>query len=160
GGVFVTAAPNLWDMKNDAAGGAQRRVVLTGFKEGNQQLRANGLLWGLDNWIYGANGRSNGDLRRPSDSPNKVVSINRHDFRFRPETGEVEAVAGFSQFGLARDDWGRRFLSWNTNPFRQVVIEERYLNRNPFLASAASVATISDPADQGRLFPIGPSPTT
>src|SRR5262245_48511949 len=52
GGVFVTAAPNIWFIKvQGAVGEAERRVVLTGFKEGNQQLRVNGLLWGLDNWI-------------------------------------------------------------------------------------------------------------
>jgi hypothetical protein len=161
GGIFVTAAPNIWYIKNEGAGGrAERRVLLTGFAEGNQQLRVNGLVWGHDNWIYGANGRSNGDVRRPSDPPNKAVSISRHDFRFRPDTGEVEAVAGFSQFGLTRDDWGRRFLSWNTIPFRHVVLEERYLNRNRYLASAAPVAMISDPAEQGRLFSIAPPPTT
>lgn len=161
GGVFVTAAPNIWYIRNHGGNvEAERRVVLTGFTEGNQQLRVNGLMWGLDNWIYGANGRSNGDVRRPSDPPDKSVSISRRDFRFRPDTGEMEAVVGFSQFGLSRDDWGHRFLSWNTIPFRHVVLEERYLSRNPYLASATSIATISDPADQGRLFAIAPPPTT
>src|SRR5436190_1325721 len=41
----------------------ERRVLLTGFVEGNQQLRVNGLYWGLDNWIYGANGRSDGEVQ-------------------------------------------------------------------------------------------------
>jgi putative membrane-bound dehydrogenase-like protein len=162
GGVLVTSAPNLWYLKDtDGDGRAdERRVVLTGFHEGNQQLRANGLQWGLDNWVYGANGRSDGAIRRPGEPPGKAVSIRRRDFRFRPETGEAEAVAGFSQFGLAKDDWGNRFLSWNTSPFRQVVLEERYLSRNPYLAAASSVATLADPADQGRLYPASPPPTT
>src|SRR5262249_29344098 len=128
--------------------------------EGNQQLRVNGLLWGLNNWVYGANGRSDGTIRKPADPPSQAISIRRRDFRFRPETGAVEAVAGFSQFGLARDDWGNRFLSWNTTPFRHVVLEERYLNRNPYLAAAASVAYLADQTDQGRLFAISPPPTT
>ena len=41
------------------------RSVLTGFGEGNTQLRVNGLSWGLDNWIYAANGRSDGEVRKP-----------------------------------------------------------------------------------------------
>ncbi len=162
GGVLVTAAPNIWYLKDtDGDGRAdERRVVLTGFREGNQQLRVNGLFWGLDNWIYGANGRSDGEVRRPDAPAEKAVSIRLHDFRFRPATGEVEAVAGFSQFGIAHDDWGRRFPSWNTVPMRHVVLEERYLSRNAGLSQTASVASILDPTDAGRIFSISPPPTT
>ena len=86
GGVLVTAAPDILFLKDaDGDGRAdERRVILTGFAEGNQQLRVNGLFWGLDNWVYGANGRSDGEIRRPGDPPSKAVSIRRHDFRFRP----------------------------------------------------------------------------
>ena len=162
GGVLVTAAPDILFLKDtDGDGRAdERRVVLTGFGEGNQQLRVNGLTWGRDNWVYGANGRSGGAVRRPSDPPEKAVSIARNDFRFRPATGEVEAVAGFSQFGLPRDDRGDRFPSWNTIPIRHVVIEERALSRNPYLAESSSVASILDPSDGGRVFAISPTQAT
>ena len=162
GGILVTAAPDIWYLKDtDGDGRAdERRVVLTGFSEGNQQLRANGLYWGLDNWIYGANGRSGGNLRRPETSADKAISIRLHDFRFRPDTDDIEAIAGFSQFGLAHDNWGNRFPSWNTVPMRHVVLEERYLSRNPGLAQTASVASILDPADTGRVYSISPPPTT
>ncbi len=162
GGVLVTSAPDILFFKdNDGDGKAdERRVVLTGFGEGNQQLRVNGLTWGRDNWVYGANGRSGGAVRRPSDPPEKAVSIARNDFRFRPSTGEVVAVAGFSQFGLPRDDRGDRFPSWNTIPIRHVVIEGRALSRNPYLAESSSVATILDPSDGGRVFAISPTQAT
>src|SRR5882762_1075648 len=54
GGIFVTAAPDILFFKDtDGDGHAdERRVILTGFGEGNQQLRVNGLFGGLDNWIY------------------------------------------------------------------------------------------------------------
>src|SRR5579864_8011226 len=118
GGLLVTSAPDILFFKDtDGDGRADERTfILTGFAEGNQQLRVNGLLWGLDNWVYGANGRSGGAVRRPGDPAEKGVPIPRHDFRFHPETGEFEALAGFSQFGLARDDFNHRFLSWNTVP--------------------------------------------
>src|SRR6266516_6393063 len=65
GGLLVTAAPDILFFKDTNGDGHadERRVVLTGFAEGNQQLRVNGLYWGLDNWIYGANGRSDGEVR-------------------------------------------------------------------------------------------------
>jgi len=162
GGILVTAAPDILFLKDDDGDGVadQRRVVLTGFGEGNEQLRVNGLTWGADNWVYGANGRSDGAIRRPDDPESAAVPLRHHDFRFRPDTGEFEIVSGFSQFGLPRDDWGRRFPSWNTIPVRHVVIEERALGRNPYLAESASIATILDPTDGGRVFPISPTQTT
>jgi putative membrane-bound dehydrogenase-like protein len=150
-GVLVSAAPEVLFLQDtDGDGRAdQRRVLLTGFAEGNQQLRVNGLTWGLDGWIYGANGRSDGQIRRVGDDPKEAVSLRRHDFRFRPDTGEFETTTGPSQFGLARDDWGNRFLSWNINPLRHVVIEESYLARNPSLA-AGGAEDLIDFATEGR----------
>jgi putative membrane-bound dehydrogenase-like protein len=169
GGVLVTAAPDIWFLRDkDGDGRAEeRQIVLTGFGEGNTQLRVNGLTWGLDNWIYVANGRSDGAVRRPSDPPARAVSIRRRDLRLLlvPQFGvggetvrafQFEAIAGSSQFGLAHDDWGNRFPSWNTIPIRHVVLEQKMLDRNPFLAETSSIASILDLSDGGRIFPIGP----
>jgi putative membrane-bound dehydrogenase-like protein len=169
GGVLVTAAPNIWFLRDrDGDGRAdERRAVLTGFGEGNTQLRVNGLTWGLDNKIYVANGRSDGDVRVPKDLPGRTFSIRRRDLRFafqrgvgkdidKPSAYEYEPIAGFSQFGLPHDDWGNRFPSWNTIPIRHVVLEQDALDRNPYLAETASVAEILDMADGGRIFGINP----
>jgi len=161
GGVFVTAAPDLLFLKdNDGDGRAdETTVVLTGFGEGNQQLRCNGLVWGLDGWIYGANGRSDGAVRRPSDSPEAAVSIRTRDFRFLPDGSKFEATSGQSQFSQARDDWGNRFLAWNTVPIRHAVLGQDFLDRNPRLNVQGTI-DIADPADDGRVFPISPRPQT
>ncbi len=158
GGVLVTAAPDILFLRdNDGDGRAdERRVVLTGFGEGNQQLRVNGLFWGLDNWIYGANGRSDGEVRRPDAT--RTVSLRGHDFRFRPGTGEFETIAGRSQFGNTRDDWGNRFLSWNTIPIRHEVLPERYLSRNTGPFAVDSLQDLLPPSDDGRVFPLAPAP--
>jgi putative membrane-bound dehydrogenase-like protein len=166
GGVLVTAAPNIWFLcDRDGDGRAdEKRIVLTGFGEGNTQLRVNSPFWRLDNQIYAANGRSDGEVRAPDEPPGKSVSIRRRDLRFRlkerPGPGHsvrVEAVAGFSQFGLAHDDWGNRFPSWNTIPIRHVVLEQQELDRNPYLAETSSVASILDLADGGRIYGISPA---
>jgi len=173
GGLLVTAAPDILFLKDtDGDGRAdQRQALLTGFGKGNQQLRVNGLLWGLDNWIYGANGRSDGDIywveaEKPAasagsagDKP-RIFSMRGHDFRFRAGTRRFETIAGRSQFGLARDDWGNRFLSWNTIPVRHEVLPEHYLNRNSHLPVTESVADILVPGDDGRVFALTPPPLT
>ncbi|MBI3417313.1 MAG: c-type cytochrome [Verrucomicrobia bacterium] len=171
GGVLVTAAPDILFLKDtDGDGRAdERRVILTGFGQGNQQLRVNGLTWGLDNWVYGANGRSDGEVHavevqvgsdwaKIGASLARTNSIRGHDFRFRPGTGEFEAIAGRSQFGQTRDDWGNRFLSWNTMPIRHEVIPERYLKRNPHLDTSECVADLLPSDDTGRIFPLTPPP--
>lgn len=164
GGVLATAAPDVWFLRDADGDGVaeERRIVLTGFAEGNQQLRVNGLNDGLDGWIYGANGRSSGVLRRPEDPADRGVAITAHDFRFRFDGRQVttlETIAGFSQFGLARDDWGNRFPSWNTTPWRHVVLEDDVLARNPHLLGARGVAEVITAGDV-QLFPISRPPTT
>ena len=159
GGVLVTAAPDLLFLKDsDGDGKADvRKVILTGFGEGNQQLRVNSPTWGLDNWVYLANGRSGGVVRRPDDPAGKSCPIPRNDLRLRPATGEFEPVAGFSQFGLPRDDWGDRFPSWNTVPIRHVVLEDRPPTRSAIPGEARTVAEILDPADGGRIYSLSPT---
>ena len=161
GGVFVTAAPDLLFLKDTDGDGVadERTVVFTGFGEGNQQLRANGLTWGLDNWIHGANGRSDGSVRRPGEAPERAVSIRGRDFRFTADGRQFEPTIGQSQFGQTSDDWGNRFLSWNTIPIRHALFDQAFADRNPRLALLA-VRDIADPSDTGQVFPISPRPQT
>jgi len=137
GGVLVTAAPDIWFFKDtDGDGKADvREVIFNGFSEGNQQHRVNGLQFGLDNWIYGTNGDSGGNVRRGSaDGPK--VSISGRDFRFRPDFSGFEGVAGRGQYSNTFDDWGNRFINDNSNHIRHTVLPLKYLARNPNLAVA------------------------
>jgi putative membrane-bound dehydrogenase-like protein len=162
GGVLVTAAPDLIFLRDTDGDhrADERRVLLTGFGTGNQQLRANGLTWGGDGWVYGANGRSDGGVRRPgsTNAGPGVVSLRGRDFRFRPESGEISTVAGRSQFGLAIDEWGNRFLSWNTIPVRHEVFPDAYLAAQPLVAGENVVVDLLPSDDRGQVFPQTPPP--
>jgi putative membrane-bound dehydrogenase-like protein len=159
-GVIVTAAPHiLWLRDTDGDGVADKRqVLLDGFLQGNQQLRVNGLRWGVDNWLYCASGGHHANYgvetrirstRARTAEPNTVgastveasveVSLGSHDFRFRPETGEVEIESGPSQFGRNRNSWGDWFGTQNANPLWHYVISERYLARNPHVPFARPI---------------------
>jgi putative membrane-bound dehydrogenase-like protein len=159
-GLLVTAAPDILFLRDTNGDGRadHRTVILTGFAEGNQQLRVNGLMWGLDGWVYGANGRSDGEIGRPGET--KKTSLRGHDFRFRPETGEFEVIGGRSQFGLARDDWGNRFLSWNTIAVRHEVIPARYLAGHSRLSAADGIHDLTPANDSGEVFPLTSAPQT
>lgn len=155
-GLLVTAAPDIWFLADTNGDGRAdvREKILTGFAEGNQQLRVNGLFWGLDNWIYGCNGRSDGEVEWADGTT--AGSIRRRDFRFRPDTKEFEAIAGNSQFGMGYDDWGHRFPVFNNTPIRHVVLEEKYLAPQPALAGTDVVPNISPAQNGNRVFALTP----
>ncbi len=157
GGVFVTAAPNILYLRDrdgdDRAD--ERRVVFSGFVEGNQQHRVNGLIWGPDGWIWGANGDSGGRIFRPEATENRV-SINGSDFRFDPLTLAFEAVAGQSQYGHTFDQFGHRFTCNNSDHIRLVVFSRSCLELNPYIRIPFVQLSIAEHGGKGAVYPISP----
>ncbi len=149
-GVLISAAPDILYAEDSSGDGRAdiRRVLFTGFREGNQQHRMNGFCYGLDNWIYGANGDSGGVVK--SLATDKSVNISGLDFRFKV-TGEFEVVAGQTQFGRWRDDWGNWFGNNNPNWVWHYHVPLHYFARNPQLAVGA---TRRNTFSSNRLFPI------
>jgi putative membrane-bound dehydrogenase-like protein len=147
-GVLVSAAPEVFYAEDtDGDGKADvRKPIFTGFREGNQQHRVNGFEYGLDNWIYGANGDSGGQIRSvgtlgPMSSAaiieDRSVDLRGRDFRFRPDApnrAAFETVEGQTQFGRRRDDWGNWFGNNNPTWAWHYFMPEHYLARNPHLA--------------------------
>ena len=125
-GLIVTAAPDIiYAEDTDGDGRADvREILFHGFGEGNQQHRVNGLSFGLDNWLYCANGDSGGQIE--SKKTGDKVPISFRDFRFQPDDGRLELLLGQSQFTRVRDDAGNWFGSTNSEPMYQFVLEDRY----------------------------------
>ena len=119
-GVLVTAAPSmLYAEDTDGDGKADVvRPLFTGFAEGNQQHRFNGPRWGLDNWVYLANGDSGGRVR--SARTGKTVDIHFRDLRVKPDTGEIEAQTGQAQYVLSDADLRRNEFLLPPRPTREV----------------------------------------
>jgi putative membrane-bound dehydrogenase-like protein len=155
-GVLITDAPNILyaeDTKRDGKADVVK-VLFTGFVEGNQQHRANGLQYGLDNWVYGANGHSGGLVK--SMKTGEVVDISGRDFRIKPDEGLIETTTGITQFGRSMDDWGNWFGCDNSNPAFQFVLDEHYLRRNPHFVPPAPRVQVSDQPGASPVFPISP----
>jgi putative membrane-bound dehydrogenase-like protein len=161
-GVIVSAAPEIFYAEDtDGDGKADvKKVLLTGFREGNQQHRVNGFDYGLDNWLYGANGDSGGEVNAVGTvnetKPQQIqpVEINGRDFRFRPDTGDFEAQAGEAQFGRHRDDWGNWFGNNNSIWLWHYFLPEQYLARNPHLAVRTSNRVLANYENATRVFPV------
>jgi putative membrane-bound dehydrogenase-like protein len=159
-GVLVTAAPDIFYAEDtDGDGKADKREVLfTGFVEGNQQHRANGLVYGLDNWVYVANGDSGGVIRSSKASggrkPADDINIGSMDLRINPDTGEIDLQAGRTQFGRNRDDWGNWFGSNNSNPLWHYVLADHYVRRNKHFAAPDGRVHVSVAPGPSPCFPI------
>jgi putative membrane-bound dehydrogenase-like protein len=146
-GVIVTAAPDIFFISTDGT----KKVLYTGFSTGNQQLRVNGLRWGMDGWVYCAAGAHHGGYNKGTQIECKLtgekIDLGSRDFRFKPDTGEFDPQSGPSQFGRARDDWGHWFGVQNSFPLWHYVLQDHYLRRNPHVIPP-------DPIHQ--LFPRNP----
>ena len=172
-GVLVTCAPDILYLEDTNGDGRAdvRRVVLTGFATTNPQLRLNGLLYGIDNWIYAAYPRlltarryakEFGDRGRPIRFPDHpevpAVDTRSHDLRFRLDEPRLEAISGNSQFGHTFNEWGERFTVWNNDHVRHVVVDARTANRNPFLPVANAMQSASDHENAAAVYPIAENP--
>ncbi|HQX49109.1 MAG TPA: neutral/alkaline non-lysosomal ceramidase N-terminal domain-containing protein [Planctomycetaceae bacterium] len=139
-GVLITAAPELiYAEDTDGDGKADvRKTLYSGFLEGNQQLRVNGLRWGLDNWVYCASGSHHpgygADNQILSLITNEKTAVGSRDFRIRPNEGLIDPQSGPSQFGRNRDPWGNWFGEQNSYPLWHYVLEDQYIRRNPHFA--------------------------
>jgi putative membrane-bound dehydrogenase-like protein len=165
GGVIVTLAGEVAyfrDTNNDGRAD-QREIWFSGFAQRNSQLRANHPTFALDNHLYIANGLRGGDViakRSGWTDGAQKVSISGMDFRFHPTEGTYEAVTGNGQFGLTFDDFGNRFVCSNRNPCRHIVMEDRYIRRNPFLTLSNVVHDVAPAGAASKVHAISQTWTT
>ena len=123
-GVLVAVPPNLW-LVRDTTGDLQadtKELIRSdyGDPKTNPEHQANGLHWGIDNWIHNAN--YPGQFRMGADG--------RITFRNAPEEG---------QWGLSSDEYGRIYRNSNEDPLRADLIPSHYAVRNPNLPGARGV---------------------
>jgi putative membrane-bound dehydrogenase-like protein len=166
-GAIVTMAPNIVHLRDtDGDGKADKKDVLyEGFSAQNPQLRVSHPILGLDGWVYCANGLRGGKAIRAGDSNAKPVDLGGMDFRFDPVTGAYEAITGMGQYGNTFDEWGNRFVCDNRHHLRHIVMENRYLKRNPYLAAPSLVQDVSVLEDGplssgGKIYPLSRNWTT
>lgn len=159
GSILVTASPNILRLKdtNDDGKADEQQVLFSGFAEGNQQLRVNGLKWGLDGWIYcasGGVGRGDPKARIKVERTGELVDIGGRDFRFSLDYKQLEPQLGMSQFGRNRDDFGNWFGCNNNTPLYHIVHDDAMLRRNPHLAPHATTVFVPTIPKPGPVYAI------
>ncbi len=161
-GVLVAAPPYLLHVKDLNQDNKADAVdtLMGGFATENLQHNYNGLTYGLDNWIYGANGGNSGKPFWWGDTTS-TLDLRGQDFRFNLNTKILERLGESSGgFGLGMDEFGHLFETHNTNHISSLVIPDRYLHNRQLLKDH-TLFTISDHEENGlsRVYPIGEQDT-
>ncbi|MFG0263074.1 MAG: PVC-type heme-binding CxxCH protein, partial [Novipirellula sp. JB048] len=159
GGLFVGDAPDLFYMKDTNGDGVAdlKQRVLTGFSTANVQGLMNSFRWGLDNRIHIATGSVAGDIRLPHAGPDgESISIRGRDVALNPRTYEFELTSGAAQHGTGFDDWGRKFVSSNSDHIQQVMYQDADIARNPYVVPPPSRISIAADGPQAEVYRTSP----
>jgi putative membrane-bound dehydrogenase-like protein len=153
-GAIICAAPNvLYAEDTDGDGRADLvRTNIAGFATHNFQARVNGFAWGLDGWLHASSGLFGGKVK--SLQTGREVDLSGRDFRYRPDTGEIEPVSGISQMGRVRDDFDNWFGNDNSTLLWHYPLPDQYLRRNPNVTYPDPRAHVAKDGDANKLFPV------
>ncbi|MCP5519489.1 MAG: c-type cytochrome [Verrucomicrobiales bacterium] len=157
-GWLVASPPHLLFVKDsDGDNRADiREVLVSGFTVGNAQHNFNGLIHGLDNWIYAGNGGNSGAIFWP-DRPDEKFPLLHRDMKFDLGGKRFEFFGRTTTgFAVALDDWGHVFTTHNLKHVNHLVFPNRYLDPHPQLSPRTN-PDISDhkTGSLDRAYPIG-----
>ena len=174
-GIIITAPPDIIFLKDTDGDHVadHQEVLVTGFARSNPQHNFNAPKYGLDNWIYVANngiiwtsaykdqfGDTGSNVHFPAnpDGIQLGKNGNNRNVRFKPDTYEIEALSGRSQFGHTFDSWGHHFNVSNAHPQFHEVIAARYIDRSPILSARMAMHYTPEYGRNTSIFPITESP--
>ncbi len=158
GGVYIADAPDIFYCKDTNGDGRTdvKEKVFTGFATSNVQGLLNSFHWTLDNRIHGSSSTTGGEIRRGDQPKGKLVNVRGRDFSFDPRQHDLRLETGGGQHGMSFDNWGRKFVCSNSNHIQQVMAEDRYLGRNPFLTTSSVTVSIAADGPQAEVFRSSP----
>lgn len=136
GGLLYAAPPNLWfvEINNDKPG---KKILVDSLYAvgGSPEAQPNGLMMGIDNWIYSANSH----------------------FRYQLKDGKwlKEPTSFRGQFGISQDNYGRLYYNYNSiNIAGDYVLPNSIIN-NPYLTPKKAINKIL--TDDQRVYPLHPT---
>ena len=137
-GVLIGEPPHLWyyPIVDGNKAGPRIEIAKNFGSNYNPQGTANGLMWGLNNWIYCAS----------------------YGLRFRYNEGEWQfgGTTSRGEWGISQDDYGRIVYNSNEDQFRIDLVPSEYLDRNPNYRHAVGLNV--DPIHDQTVWPIHMTP--
>ena len=145
-GVLVAEPGSVWLMRDtDGDLRADTRELITnnyGRREGSVEGNANGLYWGLDNWLHTA----------------------AAEVFFRVKDGKIEVHPTLSrgEWGVTQDDAGRIYRNTNSSALHVDLVPTPYFARHPgLLRTRGSYQSLADGnSELNTVWPVRPNPGT
>lgn len=138
--VLVAAPPHLWTARDtDGDLKADERTLIRetyGTPKSNPEHNANGLMWGMDNWIHNAD----------------------HDGRLHLEdsTFSHARTIDHGQWGISQDSYGRIYTNFNSDPLHVDLLDAHYYSRNPNMARRRGL--YKNIVENETVWPVHPTP--
>ena len=160
-GVFIGSAPDIFYCKDTNGDGIAdiRKKILTGFgSDLAGEAHLNSFRWGVDNRIHISTNLSGGNVRLANATQSTAVSTRGRGIILDPrDLSGFELTSGAGQHGMSMDNWGRKFVCSNSVPAQMLMLDDRYLARNPYLASPNLAVDIAPDGKHTELFRISPA---
>ena len=157
-GVFIGSAPDIFYCKDTTGDGIAnvREKILTGFgSDLAGEAHLNSFRWGVDNRIHISTNLSGGDIRLANTAESTAVSTRGRGIILNPrDLSAFELTSGAGQHGMSMDNWGRKFVCSNSVPAQMLMLDDRYLARNPYLAAPKLAVDIAPNGKHTELFRI------
>lgn len=138
-GVLIAEPPNLWfcrDTNGDGVADEKTQILKNYGGQGSPEHTANGLTWGIDNWLYSCNYSSR--IRPPKPDPKTGV------IDYAKGKWQVDSIPANGQWGLSFDDIGRMYTNSNSSHLRVGLLPPDYAGRNPFYQGGSASASLGD----------------
>lgn len=137
GGLLYAAPPNLWfvEINNDKPG---KKILVDSMyadEYSNPENQANGLMMGIDNWIYNA------------------YSTTRYQLKNGKWIKEPTSFRG--QFGITKDNFGRLYYNYNEIQLAGDYVLPNTLINNPYLKPKEAINKIL--TENQNIFPLHPT---
>lgn len=157
-GALVAAPPFLlYVIDRDGDNKADEvDTLMGGLANENLQHNYNGLTYGIDNWIYAANGGNSGIPYWWGDTTSRM-DLRDQDFRFNLDERVMERIGkSAGGFELGMDEWGHLYETHNLHHIYHLVFPDRY-RKGMLLEPDHTRSNISDHEENGlaRIYPIG-----
>ncbi|MBT5122990.1 MAG: c-type cytochrome [Planctomycetaceae bacterium] len=157
-GVFIGSAPDLFYCKDTTGDGIAdiHQKILTGFgSDLAGEAHLNSFRWGVDNRIHISTNLSGGNVRLANATESTAVSTRGRGIILNPrDLSGFELTSGAGQHGMSMDNWGRKFVCSNSVPAQMLMLDDRYLARNPYLTAPNLAVDIAPDGKHTELFRI------
>ncbi|MFN9714077.1 MAG: neutral/alkaline non-lysosomal ceramidase N-terminal domain-containing protein [Planctomycetota bacterium] len=134
-GVVIACAPDIFFARDTNGDGVadERRVLLTGFPEGNPQHRVHGFTYGMEHRLYFGTGGAAERITATGDGIIKksdpvVHTVSGFDISLDPDTATMRVETGDSQYIRATDDFATWFGHENSYPMYHYVVDQKWAN--------------------------------